>query len=226
MHSWEIIAARRDSLLISLIVPPGGPSIDWALSFRHLQAPPIHDILRWSGYPWGESRTQAGYELLNRGNQYLFFLDMDVICPPDTITRLMAHRLPIVSGLYRQRFPTWTGMESEYLPCMFNEVRDAQGNPARANITDFQYGQLVQADFVPGGCLLVHRIVFEKMLEAGIKRFFEWTLTADNPQGRSEDFEWCARARSIGFRCFCDSSIQCTHEAPAKVDMKGLSVKL
>lgn len=227
MHSWELVQQRQNSLLIAVLLPP--PllvSIDWAFAWGALQKPPSWDVTRVTGLPWGEARTQAAYDCLNRGHQFLFFLDADVLAPPDTILRLMAHRLPVVSALYKQRFPTWTGFQVKYMPCMFNEGRDAQGNPVRVEVSNFQYGQLVEAHFVPAGCLLIHRSVFERFLAAGIKRFFQWTMNVENPQGSSEDFFFTRKCWDVGYKVIVDTGIQAIHEVPAKVDMEGLSAKI
>jgi len=228
-HSWEIVRARQESCLISIVVPPFGVSVEWALSFTNMDKPPIWDVMRLSGLPFGEARTQAAIQCLNGGYQWLFQIDADILAPKDTIPRLISHRLPIVSGLYYQRFPTWTGISGEYLPCMFNEVAGADGKTTKQPITDYRPGSLVEVAYVPAGCLLEHRSVFERMLQAGIKRFFEWTLTADSEppgSGRSEDFEHCARARALGFKCIVDTSIVCIHETQAKVTTKGLEPKV
>lgn len=228
-HSWEIAQQRSQSTLIAIVAPPGGISVDWALSFSNMVKPQIFDIIRLSGLPWDIARTQAAIQCLNGGYQWLFMLDSDVLAVKDTIPRLMAHRLPIVSGLYHQRFPTWTGITGDYLPCMFNEVVGADGKLTKQAIVDFSPGSLVEAAYVPGGCLLVHRSVFERMTQAGIKRFFEWTLQVDSEppgSGRSEDFEFCAKARSLGFKCFVSTDIICTHETGAQVGPKGLLPKL
>lgn len=227
MHSWELVQQRRNSVLIAtLIAPPLMVSIDWAYAFAALEKPPLHDIIRMTGLPWGEARTQCAYECLNRGHEWILFLDGDILAPPNALTRLLSHRLPIVSALYHQKFPTWTGMEVKYMPCMFNEGRDAQGNPVRVEIANFQYGQLVEATFVPMGCCLLHRSVFERFLAAGIKRFFTWTLTVDNPQGMSEDFSMTKTARDLGIKAHVDTGLICIHEAQAKVDMRGISPKI
>jgi len=227
-QSWDLLTQQQNRTLVAILLsPPLMVSIDWALAFDKLERPADHTIMRLSGLPFGEARTQAAYQCLHGGFQWLFFIDADVISPPNGLTRLLSHRLPIVSGLYHQRFPTWTGEELKYLPCIFNEGRDAAGNLVRTEVRDFQYGQIVEVHYVPGGCLLIHRSVFERMLAAGIKRFFEWSLHADAPAsaGRSEDFEFCARARSIGIKVMADTMVQCIHEVPAKVDLKGLSAK-
>ena len=229
MHSWEIVQQRVDSCLIAIVVPPIGVSIDWALSFSAMEKPPIWDVMRITGLPWGEARTQGAYQCLNGGYQWLFFLDADILAPKDTIPRLMSHRLPIISGVYHQRFPTWTGIEAAYLPVMFNEAADAEGKVSKQPITDFKPGSIVEAAYVPAGCLLIHRSVLERFIASGIKRIFEWTLhqAAEPPgSGRSEDFEFCARARSLGYKCMVDTSIVCTHETTAQVTAKGLQPKI
>lgn len=201
--------------------------MDWALSFAAMEKLPISDVMRLSGLPFGEARTQAAYQCLNGGYQWLFQIDADVLAPKETIPHLISHRLPIVSGLYYQRFPTWDGVSANYLPVMFNEAVDAKGNVvSKQPITEFKPGSMVEAAYVPAGCLLVHRSVFERMLQAGLKKFFEWTLTVESPGGRSEDFEFSARARALGYKCIVDTSIQCTHETQARVSGKGLQPKL
>lgn len=227
--SWELLKARQERCLIAIVIPPFGVSVDWALSFGNMDKPPIWDIMRLSGLPWDVARTQAAYQCLNGGYQWLFQLDGDILAPKETIPKLVSHRLPIVSGLYYQRFPTWTGIEAAYLPCMFNELVGPDGKVGKQAITEFIPGSLVEAHCVPGGCLLEHRSVFERMLAAGIKEFYKWTLTAASEppgSGRSEDFEHIARARALGFKAFVDTSIVCTHETGAQVTPKGLQPKI
>jgi len=228
-HSWEIVQQRANSCLIAIVAPPAGVSVDWALSWGTMEKPQPWDAMRLSGLPWDIARTQAAIQCLNGGYQFLFFLDSDVLAPKETIPHLLSHHLPIVSGLYHQRFPTWTGVVGDYMPCMFNEKVDDKGNRVKEPILDFKPGSLVEAALVPAGCLLIHRSVFERMAQAGIKRYFEWTLQVDSEppgSGMSEDFAFCDKARSLGFKCFVDSSIICIHETGAQVTAKGLLPKL
>jgi len=212
-----------------MVVPPFGVSVDWALSFAGMEKPLAWDVMRLSGLPWDAARTQAAIQCLNGGYQWLFQMDGDIIAPKETIPRLMSHRLPIVSGLYFQRFPTWTGMEAAYLPVMFNEVTDAGGKGGKQPITEYKPGSLVEAHLVPAGCLLVHRSVFERFLQNGIKRFFQWTLHADSEPpgtGYSEDFVFSRKARELGYKCYVDSTIVCTHETQGHITAKGLQPKI
>ncbi|GAJ15740.1 unnamed protein product, partial [marine sediment metagenome] len=144
-HSWEIAQQRSQSTLIAIVAPPSGISVDWALSFSNMVKPQIFDIIRLSGLPWDIARTQAAIQCLNGGYQFLFQLDADVLAPKDTIPRLIAHRLPIVSGLYHQRFPTWDGITANYMPCMFNEAVGADGKLTKQAIVDYKPGSLVEA---------------------------------------------------------------------------------
>jgi hypothetical protein len=112
---------------------------------------------------------------------------------------------------------------------MFTEAVDAEGKSAKQPITNYAPGSLVEAAYAGAGCLLEHRSVFERMLQAGIKQFYEWTLTAasDPPgTGRSEDFEHMARARALGFKIYVDTGIIAIHETHAQVTAKGLLPKL
>lgn len=227
MFSWQQLQVRRDSTLICSLVPPGGVSWDWAIAWGGLQKPAIWDVMKMSGLPWAEARTQAAHTLLSAAWQYLFFLDCDVLAPPDTISRLMAHRLPIVSALYHQRYPTWLGIEGAYLPCMFNERRLPDGKVEKQVITEFQYGQLVEAQFVPAGCTLVHRSVFEALLQKGVRMFYQWTLTADNPVGFSEDFYFSNTCRDLlGIRSYVDTGVQAGHESTAVIGVKGMRPRI
>jgi len=228
--SWEIAQQRQNTLLIGVLLPPTTwVTADWAFSFANMDKLGPWDIIRLSGLPFDSARNHAAYQCLNGGYQWLFFLDADILAPKETIPRLMSHRLPIVSALYYQRFPTWTGMEGLYLPCMFNEVAQPNGTIQKQPITDFKPGSLVEAHMVPAGSLLIHRSVFERMLAAGIKMFFRWTLTAESVPpgtGYSEDFFFCKQARELGFKVFCDTSLVCEHETGAKIKDSRLIPKI
>lgn len=226
MWCWESLGKPPDKLLVATLVPARGASIDWAVMFKNLKTPEPWDYVQLKGMPFGEARTHAALVALNQGSQWLFFLDSDVLVPPETILKFINYRVPIVSVVYPQRFPVWTGAEAVYQPCMFMEGRDGAGNETRVPVTDFQYGQILEVHYAPAGAMLIHRSVFERMLAGGIKRFFEWTMTADNPHGRSEDFDFCQKARSVGFKILVDTGVQAVHETEASISVRGVQVKI
>jgi hypothetical protein len=85
--------------------------------------------------------------------EWLFFLEHDVIIPDNTLLALNKYmrdaKYPIVSGLYYSR-----AHPSE--PLVFR----GRGNSV---YTDWQMGDLVWADGVPTGCLLIHHSLLKTM---------------------------------------------------------------
>lgn len=194
--AWEINDAPK--LLIGMphkdIV-----SMEFCLGFRNLQVnvPAIFTCSR--GTPWDMARNEIVRSALDAKVDWVFFLDTDVTCPPDTIPRLMAHNLPIVSGVYYTRAPPLE-------PCVWREI-----TPSGKQAIQFTPGQMVEADFVGMGCCLIHTSVFKNLK----KPYFKWTLSFEDPEnpglGRSEDFEFCKKARDRGYKIFADTGIQCKH---------------
>ena len=167
------------------------------------------------------SRDKAKDMAIQNGARWLFFHDTDLQIPPDTLQRLMSHNLDMVGGLYvRRHNPPFNEMlrfRTDGLPGI-EPIRD--GN--------YQPGSLVECDAVATGCLLIKTEVFE--------RIPPWKLIIDDqptkpthflwtenrlPNGMSEDFAFCVRARQAGVKVFCDTSIICKHKGPLKLLPSG-----
>ena len=156
-------------------------------------------------------RDKAVATAIQNGAKWLFFLDADVIPPPDVIPRLLRHNLPIVAGLYIRRHNP-----------PFNEMlrfrTDGMAGLRPIQEGEYTLGTLVECDAVGTGCLLISTEVFETMKPFQVTidgqparpSYFLWTeFRLQN--GMSEDFSWCVKARQSGFKIFCDTSIQCRH---------------
>lgn len=187
-------------------------TLEWALAFRNLQInlPSVFTTSR--GTPIDMARNEIVRSAQEHEVEWLFFLDTDVICPPDTIQRLMAHNLPIVSGLYYTRAPPIE-------PAVWKEVDGGK------QAIPFTPGQMVEADFIGAGCLLIHMSVFDHI----DKPYFEWTLSFEDPndhgKGKSEDFYWCKKVRERGYKIYVDTSVQCRHGiSNAYTDMTGIHI--
>jgi hypothetical protein len=192
--AWEL---PPPGVLVAILTR-GTVSTQWGISFRNLRLPPASDIGFYSGMPYDHARNTACQQALERGFSWLFFADDDVCMPADTIERLISHGLDIVSGLYYRR-------NEPIMPVMLKE-----GNPKPSFIIDFTPGQLVEADLVGAGCLLIHT----RVLRAMKKPWFEWLLDREDiPEGArcSEDFAFARKAKSLGFKIFVDTAIQCEH---------------
>ena len=187
----------------------------WAQGFRELQMPPQSQIIFLTGMPFGHARNSACQTALQHNFTYLFFLDDDVICPPDTIPRLMSRGQDIISGLYFRR------AEPINMPVMLKDTK-----PKPSFITGFQPGTLIEADLVGAGCLLLHRRVIERVPPPK----FEWTIDYDGvhsninvPESEraSEDFTFMRKAKKLGFRIIVDTSVQCIHAGLSSASMAG-----
>lgn len=209
--AWEI--SDKPQLLIG-IPHKDYVTTDWALNFRNLQVnvPSMFTCSR--GAPIDMSRNEIVRSALENDVEYVFFLDSDVVCPPDTIIRLMAHNLPIVTGVYYTRAPPIE-------PAVWSEI-----TPSGKQAIAFNPGSgLIEADFIGMGCCLIHKSVFKNIEPP----YFKWTLTFENVNnpgiGRSEDFEFCRKARERGYKIYADTSLICRHGVSnAYTDNQGLHI--
>jgi hypothetical protein len=198
--SWELINQNR---VLTVTLTREIVSTAWAMGFRNLQIPGTYTFL--SGMPFDHARNTGCQKLLELGWEWLFFLDDDIICPPDTIYRLMAHKLPIVSGLYYRR-------AEPIVPCMLreNEKKDAVNW-----VTNFTAGELLEVDLVGSGCMLIHRSVLTDIPVINNNcKWFEWRCDREDlPQldRTSEDFTFCKHVKKHGIKLYVDTSIQCRH---------------
>ena len=196
--AWEI----NDGKPILLIGIPHRNTVNlsWALAFRNLQVNVPSIFTCSAGTPIDIARNEIVKSALANDCQWVFFLDSDVECPPDTIPRLMSAQLPIISGVYGTRAPPLE-------PAVWREVQ-----PSGKQSIQFTPGTgLIEADFIGAGCLLVHISVFKAIKPP----WFDWTLGREIPgdmtRGRSEDFEFCKKARERGYKIMVSTDIICRH---------------
>ena len=195
--AWEIKEAHK--VLVG-ILHTDVTTLAWAFGLRNLIVP--GHICPVAGMPYDMARNVVCRQALDGGFEYVFFLDSDIITPRDAILRLMAHKLPIVSGLYCRRSPP------HGIPVMIRQGVWVQ---------DYVPGSLVEVDVVGAGCLLIHRSVLEALPPSRPgSPWFDWRV---NMQGmglsqeecQSEDFMFCRNAKKIGIKTFVDTSIVCKH---------------
>lgn len=185
----------------------------WAIGYRNLQIP--GGVQFMAGMPFDHARNNACRAALDNGYTWLFFLDDDTVPPPDAITRLMAHKKDIVSGLYYRR-------NDPLLPVM---LRYTDAEKIGTNyVADFSWPALIEVDLVGAGCLLIHRRVLEAFDAKLPKPWFEWlTDRLDLPPHarKSEDFEFCVRAQARGYKIYVDTAVQCRHIGFGKAWING-----
>ncbi len=167
------------------------------------------------------SRNKAVQTALNSGARWLWFIDSDILPPPDAFARLVAADKPIVSALYGRRHNP-----------PFNEMLRLTPQGLRPiNDGEYQPGSLVECDPVATGCLLIRTEVFEKMRPFNLTidgqpanslpSWFLWTESRLPMGAMSEDFSFCVRAKQHGIPVFCHTAVRCKHMGPAKFMPSG-----
>lgn len=152
--------------------------------------------------------------------EWIFFLDSDVIIPTDTVPRLLAHNLPIVSGLYWRRYE---GLE----PCLYKMNEVGIPSPFSTEEISMMYGRagsLIEVEGCGAGCMLIHSSVFDKMMPTVEK--FEisepgtdkkllchkfWEYIVHDHVNLSEDIVLASRVKGMGYKIYADLTLRCGH---------------
>jgi hypothetical protein len=190
-------AGRKCEILIA-IPSVGTVNMEWALNFAILlREAPANTFVATAPEPMIDvAREKLGEIAVSVGAHHVFFLDSDIVTPPDVINRLLKHDLPFVSGLYvRRHHPPFNEMLRKH-PDGYQPIADGE----------YEKGALVSCDAVGLGCSLVKTDVF-KDIE---RPWFRWTEHSAQ-RGASEDFYFCKKVRATGFKIHCDTSIGCKH---------------
>lgn len=132
-----------------------------------------------------------------KGYDYLFSVDSDIAFSKDTLKKILSHDKDLVTGIYRQRKPEQ--ILEIYLP---NE----NGGMRNANIEELTQ-PLVEIVGCGFGCVLIKKKVFE---DIGYPQF-EYKMANVHNILVSEDNDFCIKARSKGFKLYCDTSVICKH---------------
>lgn len=213
MHSWNILEQRKyRALLCSIAYGGAHVSLPFMRAYKNLQLPPGSDTLIVENLPYGVARNHAAATMLQGGYSYLAFLDLDILIPPDTYIKLIETGCPLISALYHQKFPP-------YNPAFFGAATNEQGQLVKTTIP-FTPGQIVDCAFMPSGCVVIHRSVFERMQQAGITKFYEWRLDIDNPSGESEDYNFSLKAANLGIQPRVHTGIIARHELTSTVEIE------
>ncbi len=142
------------------------------------------------------NREELVEKALSRGYDYLFFVDTDVIFPPDTLDRLFAHNVDIVGGYYPVRQE-----DQSYSTLKIN----AKGiiTPVLPPLPKWPFCNVNGYDLVtiPTGCMLIRLSVLQKLDPPYFR--------CERPVG--EDTFFCTWLWSKGVKIWCDPTIKIGH---------------
>lgn len=102
------------------------------------------------------NRVTAVKSFMDGGSDYLFFIDDDTTHKPGTISQLVSLAKPIVAGLYFN--PSYPHNPLAY-------VKEQVGSGLYSAFYGYAKGALTQVDAVGMGCTLIHRSVFQKIMD-------------------------------------------------------------
>jgi len=185
---------------------------EWAVSLKNLSVPSDTVIHQIPGLPFDQARNELVRRMLKEGSKHIFFLDDDVLPPPEAYLKLSSVPCEIVSGLYWKR-------QGRIVPALY---REAHPLPEPIHIPEGG-NPVFEVDYAGGGCLLINRSVFERIRYP----WFEWNMNREElpPSKRmGEDFSFCQKARQAGLRIMAHTGVRCKHMGPGYSSEEGLFV--
>lgn len=163
-------------------------------------------------YPDGAANI-ASASFMNRGFDRMLIIDTDETFETHDVTKLLAHDLPFVSGIYPKKRP---GLEFAIVPMEGDNPLADDGRPSLREV----------ARCARGFCA-IKRDVFETMKphtptyiapETDKEEHDYWRHL---PGGHSEDFAFCDLWRSLGGKVWLDIDIRVKHEGSCSYPIAG-----
>lgn len=153
------------------------------------------------------SRQDLARKSIEIDADYVFWLDSDMVFPPDTLARMMQtlkeNDIDILTGLYFRRVPPFT-------PVLFDRLEMDGGRLLWSEFKELPSG-LFEVGGCGFGCVLMKTDVF-----------FDLMAKYENPfapmGNNGEDIAFCIRARENGYKIICDPSVVCGHVGNYVVD--------
>ena len=150
------------------------------------------------------ARNNLARQAIEGEFDYVLWLDSDVQFEPDLLKRLMAHvenGLEYVSGLYfKRRYPTE--------PVIYQEIRQTKNDRELTTealiYEDYPKDQLFEVDASGFGAVLMKVDLLKAVWD-------KYGLPFSPALGLGEDISFCWRAKQLGKKMYCDSSIKLKH---------------
>jgi hypothetical protein len=147
----------------------------------------------------GHSRDLLVEESLERGSEWILFLDDDHSFPPHLLMQLLSREQPIVASLYLQRQPP-------FWPVAYGS-KSEDGLYTALDMRALQGGGIVPVAAAGTGGMLIRSEVFYDLEPP-------WFLHTDQ---HSEDLYFCDRAIEAGYPIYVDLEARLGHIAPVNV---------
>lgn len=173
---------------------PGEASINFSrMLLRESQRGLVGGVVQVTTNPLGRARCHIVEAALEGHATHIFFVDSDMILPPDALPKLLARDVPVVTGLYYGRVaPHWPVVSKEF------------SQPLRPFV---DYGSGLSKVWGGGlGCALIKARVFTDMaVHYGNKDWFDFG------GNDGEDVWFHQRCAALDIPCFLDADVKCGH---------------
>jgi 2-polyprenyl-3-methyl-5-hydroxy-6-metoxy-1,4-benzoquinol methylase len=158
-------------------------------------------------FPLDANRNELVEKALEHNPDYLWFIDSDMLVPPNALDNLINTNKDIVGALCFQRKPPYRPVV-----CVMKN--------GKYKLLDYiKLNQIIEVDIVGFGCVLVKRNVFDKLKEGGCNTFFQFkNINSDVTEQLNEDMTFCENARKYGFKIYSNTSVICKHFGEIWVD--------
>lgn len=155
--------------------------------------------------PIADARNEIVEFALAQNANYIFWLDDDVIAPPDAFLKLYRHQKDIVNGVY------WS-KSNPPMPLLFR-------NHLEGPYWDWHVGDFIEIDAAGNGLTLVKTDVYKKISETvggpwystDYHSFAGIDPRSPSPLNNTEDLYFYWKARKAGFKIWADTSVQAFH---------------
>lgn len=157
-----------------------------------------------------KSRTDLGLIALAEKQDFVLWIDSDMVFPPDLLVDLMADMegRDMVAGICHMRRPPFT-------PVLYEKLRQGitpQDNES-AKLIDYPRDAPFKVEGCGFGCVLMRTAVIEAVVD-------KYHALFDPLPGYGEDLSFCIRARGCGFDIWADPKVQVGHKASTIVTDK------
>ena len=150
-----------------------------------------------------DSRNLLSLYAIENGFDNVLWLDSDMLFPPNTLTKLEAYNMDMVTGLYVKR-------HEPVEPVLYEKIEEPErGSDGKLIANISAYTSYPRDSFFPVagcgfGCVLTSTKLLKHVWDEYGPAFtpYPWS---------SEDISFCHRVNQLGYQIYCDSSVSCGH---------------
>lgn len=151
--------------------------------------------------PIAEARNEIVQFALDQGANYIYWLDDDVIAPPNAFLNLYRHHKDIINGVY------WS-KSNPPMPLLFRGHLDGP-------YWDWHVGDLIEIDAAGSGLTVVKTDVYRNIeppwYSTEYVSFPGVPGTVGSPPNNTEDLYFYWKAKKAGYQVWADTSVQALH---------------